>query len=100
MTREPILDYDSADHFASAEDQAFLIADAIEVGDPGYLAHALGIVARARGMTKIAEETGIKRQALYRALSKDGNPTLQTMMKLMPSLGLVLKIERAETAEA
>jgi probable addiction module antidote protein len=59
-----LIDYDSAEHFRDPEDQAELLRDAIAQGDPGYLAHAPGIIARARGMSAIAEETGVKRQAL------------------------------------
>ena len=84
--------YDSAEHFKDAESQEELLRDAIETGDPGYLAHALGIVSRARGMTQMERDTGIKRQALYRALSKDGNPTLETVFKVMKALGLRMQI--------
>jgi probable addiction module antidote protein len=89
-----LIDYESADHFRSPEAQSELLADAVESGDVGYLAHALGIVARARGMTQLAQDTGIKRQALYRALSKDGNPTLDTVLKVTKALGLQMTIER------
>ncbi|MBD3762483.1 addiction module antidote protein [Rhizorhabdus sp.] len=88
-----LLPYDSADYFKEPEDQADLIHDAIESGDAGYLAHALGVVARARGMTQLERDTGMKRQALYRALSKEGNPTLDTVMKVTKALGLRLAID-------
>jgi probable addiction module antidote protein len=88
-----LIDYDSADHFKDPDAQAELLRDAIDEGDPGYLAHALGVIARARGMTEIAHETGMKRQALYRALSADGNPKLETIMKVIKALGLRLNIE-------
>ena len=89
-----LIDYESADHFRTPEAQAELLADAVESGDVGYLAHALGIAARARGMTQLAHDTGIKRQALYRALSKNGNPTLDTVLKVTKALGLQMTIER------
>lgn len=91
-----LINYDSADHFKDADSQEELLRDAIETGDPGYLAHALGIVGRARGMTQMERDTGIKRQALYRALSKDGNPTLDTVFKVMKALGLRMRIEHVE----
>ena len=89
-----LLDYDSADHFRTPEAQGDLLADAVESGDAGYLAHALGIVARAQGMSQVAQNVGMKRQALYRALSKDGNPTLETLMKVIKALDLRLTIDR------
>ena len=85
--------FEAEKYFTTAEDQAELLADAIESGDAGYLAHALGIVAKARGMSNLAQATGVRRQALYRALSKAGNPTLDTLIKVLSALDLQLKIE-------
>ncbi|TMJ19487.1 MAG: putative addiction module antidote protein [Alphaproteobacteria bacterium] len=62
-------------------------------------ANALGIIARARGMSGLAAETGVKRQQLYRALSADGNPTLETLTKVVKALGFRLAAQR-ERAEA
>lgn len=93
-TTTKLIDYDSAEHFADAEAQADLLRDAIEQRDPAYLAHAIGIVARAHGMTDLQKATGMKRQALYRAFSKEGNPTLATVMKALDALGLEIKIEK------
>lgn len=93
-----LIDYDSAEHFKDPEAQDELLRDAIEEGDARYLAHALGIIARARGMTEVAEATGMKRQALYRAFSNDGNPKLDTVLKLTKALGLRLTIEATPTA--
>ncbi|MDH7641145.1 addiction module antidote protein [Sphingomonas oryzagri] len=90
--------FDAAEFLTDPEDQAELIADAFGTGDAGYIKHALAIVAKARGMTQVERDTGIKRQALYRALGKDGNPTLDTLLKLTHSLGFTLRAER--TAQA
>ncbi|MCI4588630.1 putative addiction module antidote protein [Sphingobium sp. BYY-5] len=87
--------FDATEHISEPEDQAELLADALASGDVHTIAAAIGIVARARGMTELAKETGIKRQALYRALSVDGNPTLETMLKVLPALGLRMKFEAA-----
>ena len=95
-----LLDYDSSEHFTDNEAQDDLLKDAIELNDAGYIAHAIGIIARAHGMTKVAGETGLKRQALYRALEKDGNPTLDTLLKVMQALDLKLSITRAENPQA
>lgn len=85
--------FDAAEHLTDPEDQAELLADAISSGDAGYVAHALGVVARARGMSEVAREVGVNRQALYKALSKDGNPTLDTLFRVMKALHLRMKIE-------
>ena len=67
-------------------------------GDAGEIADALGVVARARGMSQIAEETGLTRQALYKALSSDGNPEFATVLKVIRALGLRLHPEPAPAA--
>ena len=87
--------FDAADHLTEAEDQAELLADAVASGDASVIARAIGIVARAHGMTDLARETGMKRQQLYRAFGPDGNPTLETMVKVLPALGLRMRIEAA-----
>ena len=74
--------------------QAELLNDALASGHPGYIASALGVIARARGMSELAAETGFKRQQLYRALSEDGNPTLETLTRVIKALGFRLTVER------
>lgn len=85
--------FDTATYLTEAEDQAELLAAALDSGDAQIVAKAIGIVARAHGMTDLAKETGMKRQQLYRALGPDGNPTLETMLKVLPALGLRMRIE-------
>ncbi len=63
---------------------------ACETGDAGYIAHALGVVARANGMTQIATDTGLSQEQLYRSFSEAGNPTLKTTMAVMKALGITL----------
>ncbi len=58
--------------------------------DPALLAAALGDIARARGMMQLAKDTGMTREGLYKALSKDGNPSLATILKVIKALGLKL----------
>lgn len=70
------------------DDIAVFMADAFETGDPAYIAKALGIVARARGMSEIARETGLSREQLYRSFSERGNPTLKTTLAVMRALGV------------
>lgn len=91
--------FDAADYLDTAADQADLLSDAVDSGDPRYIAYALGAVARARGgIAKLAREAGMNRQALHKALSEDGNPTLETVLKVLKALGLQMRIEAAEAA--
>lgn len=85
--------YDLAKRFSTEEAQIDLISDALETGHVGYIAAALGTVAKARGMSEIADGTGLNRQALYGALSEGGNPTLDTVMKVLDALGLQLSAQ-------
>jgi probable addiction module antidote protein len=82
--------FDIADELGDDETLALYLDEALASGDPAYFAHALGKVAKARGMTRIARETGLSRGSLYAALSEDGNPTLATLMEVMKTLGLRL----------
>ncbi len=87
--------YDPAEYLGSDEDVAIFMADAFETEDPAYIAHALGIVARAKGMTQIAAQTGLSREQLYRSFSKNGNPTLKTTLTVMKALGIQLTAKHA-----
>jgi probable addiction module antidote protein len=64
---------------------------ALEDGDPRVVAAALGDIARAKGMTQVARDTGLGRESLYKALSPDGNPELATLLKVVAALGLQLR---------
>jgi probable addiction module antidote protein len=66
------------------------MAEAFATEDPGYIAHAIGVVARAKGMTQIANQTGLSREQLYRSFSENGNPTLKTTMAVMQALEIEL----------
>ena len=76
---------------------AAYIEAALEDGDPGLVAAAIGDIARARGMAQIAKETGRSRESLYRALSDRGNPELATLMGVLKALGLQLSVKPAGT---
>lgn len=82
--------FDAALYLASDEAVAEFMADALESGDAGYIAHALGVVARAKGMTQLAADTGLSRESLYKALSPNGNPTLTTLLSVMKAMNLRL----------
>jgi probable addiction module antidote protein len=66
------------------------MSEALATEDPAFIADALGVVARARGMSEIARESGLSRESLYRALSPDGNPEFNTILRVVRSLGLRL----------
>jgi probable addiction module antidote protein len=66
------------------------MSEALATEDPAFIADALGVVARARGMSEIARESGLSRESLYRALSPDGNPEFNTILRVVRSMGLRL----------
>ena len=82
--------FDAAEYLGSPEAQVAFLQDAFSTGDAGYIAHALGVIVRARGMTEVAREAGLSREALYKALSPAGNPTLATLLGVTKVLGLRL----------
>jgi probable addiction module antidote protein len=84
--------FDAAEFLGHEEDQAELLADAFASGDAGYIANALGVVARAKGMTQVAKDAGVTREALYRALSPTGDPRLSTFLGVAKALGLTLAV--------
>lgn len=90
--------FDAAEYLDDTESQAELIADALQSGDPAYITNALGVVARARGMTQVAKDAGVTREALYKALSQDGDPKLSTLLGVLKALGLELTAVRKEAA--
>jgi len=94
---EKLTSFDPAELLTSDEAIAAFMADAFEAGDAGYIAHALGVVARARGMGEIAKETGLSREQLYRSFSGQGNPTLKTTLAVMKALGVELTAKTARS---
>lgn len=84
------LPFEASEHFTDADSQAELLADAFDTGDAKYIAHALGVVAKARGMTAVAREAGVTREALYKALNEKGDPKFSTVLGVARALGLKL----------
>ena len=82
--------WDVAEHLETAEDMAAYLEAALEDGDPGLIVAALGDIARAKGMSQIARESGLGRESLYKALSPEGNPGFATVLKVVRALGLRL----------
>ena len=90
--------FDASEFLTSPESQAELLDDAFESGDATYIAHALGVIAKAKGMTNVAKEAGVTREALYKALSERGDPRLSTLLGVAKALGLKLKAVPSEAA--
>lgn len=86
--------FDPANYLNTEEDIFYYLEAAMEGNDPKHIARALGDVARSQGMTEIAKKTGLGRQALYTALSENGNPTLETLTSVLGALGLELTIQK------
>ena len=90
--------WDSAEHLKTDEDiQLYLDACMEEAGDdPAFIAHALGNIARARGMAQLAKDTGLTREGLYKAFSPEGNPTFITVAKVAKALGLQITVQTSQ----
>ncbi len=87
----------SAEHLKTEDDIAdYFEACLLEGGDdPAFIAHALGVIARARGMSQVARDAGMSREGLYKALSTEGNPSFGTILKVIKALGLQLHGSKA-----
>jgi len=83
--------WDAAEHLDTPEAVAAYLDAALDDGDPKLITAALGDIARARGMTELARQTGLSRESLYRALSAEGNPEFSTIFKVIRALGLELE---------
>ncbi len=87
---ETLTDFDPADHLSSDPAIIAFMSDALETNDPAYIAHCLGIAARARGLTEMARQTHLSRSQFDHLFSAAGNPTLRTVRALLDSPGLRL----------
>ena len=86
--------FDPAEYLGSEDDIVEYLNTWLEDGTPQEIARALGDVARSKGMSEMSRKTGVGRQALYAALSHDGNPTLATLTAVLDALGLELSVKR------
>lgn len=87
--------WDAADHLTDRDSIAAYLDATLEDGDPELLKAALGDIARSKGMTEIAETTGLSRTSLYKALSEGGNPEFATIVKVLHALGLRIGVRSA-----
>ena len=82
--------FDAVDYLDSEQRQAAYITAAFETGDADFVRDAIGIVARARGVSQIAKRADLNRESLYKAFGRTGNPEFGTVMRVLRALGLVL----------
>lgn len=90
--------WDMSEHIEGPEDVAAYLEAAFEDGDSVVITTTLGAIARSKGMTAVAKEAGVTREALYKALSADGDPKLSTLLGVMKALGLHLTVARDQAA--
>jgi probable addiction module antidote protein len=97
MTKTITTPYDTADYLQTEEERALYLEACLEEAgdDPAFIAKALGNIARARGMSQLAHDTGLGRASLYKALSGEGNPSFATILKVTRALGLKLHASSA-----
>jgi probable addiction module antidote protein len=88
--------FDAADYLGTKDAQVEYITAAYETGDPEFIRDAYNLVARARGMARIAAETGLSRESLYKALGEKGNPEFGTVMRINRALGITLSAHLAK----
>ncbi len=91
--------YDPAAALSSSEAVKAFMADAFETGDAAHIAAALGVVARAMGMTELATKTGLSREQLHHSLSATGNPTLETTLAVMKAFGMAVAVTTCDTGD-
>ncbi|MGH6955865.1 MAG: addiction module antidote protein [Caulobacteraceae bacterium] len=84
--------YDSAEFLDTPEAVAAYVDEAFATGDAAFIAKALGVAARAKGMSEVARQAGLSRESLYRALRAEGNPEFVTVLKVAQALGLRLGV--------
>ena len=84
--------WDASKYLETEEDMAAYLNAALEYGDASVIAAALGDIARTKGMTQLSKETGITRDGLYKALSPTGNPSFDTVQKVVRAFGLKLDV--------
>jgi probable addiction module antidote protein len=87
--------FDAAEYLDTPEEIAAYLSEAFATDDPAYIAQAIGTAARAKGMTSIAEAAGLSREHLYRALSSEGHPEFETVLRVLRALGVQLAAQAA-----
>jgi len=99
MAKTKTTPWDPSDHLETREQMAHYLEAAFE-GDSGVIVAVLGDIARSKGMSAIAEATGLGRESLYKSLSENGNPELAAFLKVVDALGLKLTASPSDSDEA
>ncbi len=101
MTKTVTTRYDVAEHLRTREEMAAYLEACLEEanGDAGFIAKALGDIARAKGMSQVARDAGVSRESLYKALSGDRIPSFDTVLKVIQALGLRLHAAAITTGD-
>src|SRR5260370_6805313 len=97
MAKTKISTFDAAEYLDTPELVAAFLNEAFETNDPVYITKAVGIAARAKGMTNVSRESGLSRESLYRSLTGDSNPEFGTIVHLLASM-CIQPPARAQTA--
>ena len=92
--------FDPADYLDSEKARATYLSEALATDDPAFIADALGVVARAKGMTAVAKSAKVSRESLYRSLKSNGNPEFGTILKVFGALGLKLTVSSLKAKAA
>ncbi len=87
--------FDAADYLETPEDIAVFVNDALVTNDPRQINHALGIAARAKGMSAVARDAELGRESLYKALKEEGNPSFSTILRVFNVLGIKITAQAA-----
>ncbi len=93
-----ITEWDMADNIETAEDVLIYLSTALEEGEPADVINVIGAIARSKGMTQLAKQIGVSREALYNSLSEKGNPSFSTVFNILRSMGITLQARRTVTA--
>ncbi len=92
--------FDPANYLKTDTARVLYMNECLKDSDPAYIADAIGVIARSRGMTEIAKEAEVSRESLYKSLSKKGNPEFATILKLMAALDLTLCVKQKRKSRA
>ncbi len=95
-----ITDWDMADDIQTAEDVTLYLSTVLEEGDPSDVINVIGAIARSKGMSKLAKEVGVSREALYKSLSSTGNPSFITVLNTLRSMGITLEAKQKKKVPA
>ncbi len=102
MSRTITTPYDVADHLRTPEEMAAYLQACLEEanGDAAFIVKALGDIARAKGMSEVARDSGLSRESLYKALSGERSPSFDTILKVIGALGLQLRAEAVDVTRS